>query len=109
MAHPLGGYFDVPHGVANAILLPVVMEFNAQADQGRYQKIYNYLVPDKISEEKFVPEVLMKELQELTASLGIPQKLKEVGVTEDKIPEMAADAMKSGNILSIRERQLKKM
>ncbi|MDF2868845.1 MAG: dhaT [Anaerocolumna sp.] len=99
MAHPLGGYFDVPHGVANAILLPVVMEFNAQADQGRYQKIYNYLVPDKISEEKFVPEVLVKELQELTASLGIPQKLKEVGVTEDKIPEMAADAMKSGNIL----------
>lgn len=99
MAHPLGGYFDVPHGVANAILLPVVMEFNAPADQGRYQKIYNYLVPDKVLEEKFVPEVLVKELQELTASLGIPQKLKEVGVTEDKIPEMAADAMKSGNIL----------
>ena len=99
MAHPLGGYFDVPHGVANAILLPIVMAYNAPAENGRYKKIYQYLTPDKKTEENFTPDFLVNELRDLTNSLGIPKNLTEVGVREDKIPAMAADAMKSGNIL----------
>lgn len=99
MAHPLGGFFDVPHGVANAILLPVVMEYNALADQGRYRKIYNFLSQEQRDREDFTAEVLIKKLKALTHSLGIPKNLSEVGVTEDKIPAMAEDAMKSGNIL----------
>ena len=47
----------------------------------------------------FKPEMLVEEIKKLNASLGIPKTLSEVGVTEDKIPQMAADAMKSGNIL----------
>lgn len=99
MAHPLGGYFDVPHGVANAILLPIVMAYNAPAENGRYKTIYQYLTPDKKTEENFTPDFLVNELRDLTNSLGIPKNLTEVGVREDKIPAMAADAMKSGNIL----------
>ncbi len=99
MAHPLGGFFDVPHGVANAVLLPVVMEYNALADRGRYRKIYDFLSPGKKAGEDFTPEFLVKELKALTHSLGIPKNLTEAGVTEDKIPAMAEDAMKSGNIL----------
>lgn len=99
MAHPLGGYFDVPHGVANAILLPIVMAYNAPAENGRYKKIYQYLTQDKKTEENFTPDFLVNELRDLTNSLGIPKNLTEVGVREDKIPAMAADAMKSGNIL----------
>lgn len=99
MAHPLGGYFDVPHGVANAILLPIVMAYNAPAENGRYKKIYQYLTPDKKTEENFTPDFLVNELRNFTNSLGIPKNLTEVGVREDKIPAMAADAMKSGNIL----------
>lgn len=98
MAHPLGGFFDVPHGVANAILLPIVMEFNALTDEGRYKKIYECLTPGRTIPEDFTPELLVNELKALTASLGIPKNLAEVGVTEDKIPAMAEDAMKSGNI-----------
>ena len=46
----------------------------------------------------FRPEMLVEEIKKLNADLGIPKTLSEVGVTEDKIPQMAADAMKSGNI-----------
>lgn len=98
MAHPLGGYFNVPHGVANAILLPVVLEFNALADNGKYEAIYDLI---KISREKeyyYDPFTLVGEVKRLLSELQIPEKLSMVGVTEDKIPEMAADAMKSGNI-----------
>lgn len=98
MAHPLGGFFDVPHGVANAILLPIVMEYNSLVEKGRYKKIYECLTPGTKIPGDFTPDLLIKELKHLTASVGIPKNLTEVGVTEDKIPAMAEDAMKSGNI-----------
>lgn len=98
MAHPLGGFFDVPHGVANAILLPVVIEFNSLADEGRYKKIYEFITFGKLIPDNFTPDLLVNELKALTVALGIPKNLTEVGVTEDKITAMAEDAMKSGNI-----------
>ncbi len=98
MAHPLGGFFNVPHGVANAILLPVCMEFNALADDGKYRKLYDLISPIK-SGVSFRPQDLVEEIKRLTTDVGIPSCLADVGVTEDKIPDMAADAMKSGNIL----------
>ncbi|MGV8905775.1 MAG: iron-containing alcohol dehydrogenase family protein [Acetobacterium sp.] len=97
MAHPLGGYFDVPHGVANAVLLPVVLEYNALADNGRYEKIYDYIKCGQAM-EAFTPQILVAEIRRLTQALGIPKTLSEVGVTEDLISVMAIDAMKSGNI-----------
>lgn len=97
MSHPVSAYFHIPHGVANAILLPTVMEYNALADHGRYEKIYSYLCPGE-KPEIFKPEMLVEELKSLNARLGIPSGLSQVGVTEDKILAMAEDAMKSGNI-----------
>ncbi|KNZ40419.1 iron-containing alcohol dehydrogenase [Acetobacterium bakii] len=98
MAHPLGGYFDVPHGVANAVLLPVVLEYNALADTGRYAKIYGYIKSGKGTDD-FTTQTLVDEIRKLTQDLGIPKTLSEVGVTPEMIPAMAVDAMKSGNIL----------
>lgn len=46
MSHPVSGFFGVPHGVANAVLMPTVVEYNALADHGRYEKIYNYVRED---------------------------------------------------------------
>jgi alcohol dehydrogenase len=51
-----------------------------------------------VPEEKFEPSMLAGELRELNTSLGIPDRLTAVGVKEEKIGEMARDAMKSGNI-----------
>ena len=99
MSHPVSGFFGVAHGVANAILLPNIVEYNALADNGRYRKIYNYITNGKKADDSFRPEMLVDELRKLNADLGIPATLSEVGVTEDKIPDMVKDAMKSGNIL----------
>ena len=99
MSHPVSAYFHVPHGVANAVLLPTVVEYNALADNGRYEVMYSYICGKKPAGE-FKPEMLLEAVKELNAQLGIPKSLSEVGVTEDKIPQMAEDAMKSANVLA---------
>ena len=98
MSHPVSGFFGVAHGVANAILMPTIVEYNALADNGRYRRIYDYIALGRKSDESFTPDMLADALRKLNADLGIPARLSEVGVTEDKLPDMVADAMKSGNI-----------
>lgn len=110
MSHPVSAFFDVPHGVANAVLLPEVVRYNALADSGKYRKIFGYLTGKEVPADRFVPEMLADEICKLNASLGIPSGLAEavnrtgkkgtvsVEEIEEKIPAMAADAMKSGNI-----------
>lgn len=98
MSHPVSAYFNVPHGVANAILLPTIVEYNMLADKGKYLNIYNYIAELPASPEEFTADMLVDELLDLNESLGIPAGLEEVGVTKDKFDAMADDAMKSGNI-----------
>ncbi len=100
MSHPVSAYFHVAHGVANAVLLPTVMEYNALADNGRYEKIYRYICESNKEAIDFTPQLLVDELKKLNADLNIPASLSEVGVTADKIEEMATDAMKSANVLA---------
>ncbi len=110
MSHPVSAYFHVSHGVANAVLLPVVMEYNALADQGRYRKIYNWIARESLSSHGFLPEMLADAVRKLNRELGIPEDLVSAArqaagdgsVSEADlraaVPAMAADAMKSGNI-----------
>lgn len=98
MSHPVSAYFNVPHGVANAILLPTIVEYNMLADKGKYLNIYNYIAKLPAAPEEFTADMLVDELRDLNESLGIPAGLEEVGVTKDKFDAMADDAMKSGNI-----------
>ena len=110
MSHPVSAYFDVPHGVANAVLLPVVVEYNALADHGRYQKIYNYISEIPAYTDEFESEMLVDAIKQLCMDIGIPETLTiavnqasktgEISreAIESKIEAMAVDAMKSGNI-----------
>ena len=110
MSHPVSAFFDVPHGVANAVLLPVVAEYNALADHGRYLTIYNDISPVPAYTDDFEPMMLVDAIHSLCADIGIPENLtiainqaSKIGeVTrkeiESKIEAMAVDAMKSGNI-----------
>lgn len=98
MSHPLSAHFHIAHGVANAILLPTVIEYNALADRGRYEKIYNFISGKTEPVKNFDPQMLVDEIKKLNAAIGIPETLSEMGVTEDKIAEMAEDAMKSPNV-----------
>ena len=110
MSHPISAYFDVPHGVANAVLLPVIAEYNALADHGRYFKIFHYISPFKVDAGEFEPGLLPGAIRELCGEIGIPNGIVEAvnnasrngpvsrEAIEEKIEAMAADAMKSGNI-----------
>lgn len=99
MAHPLGGFFNVPHGVANAILLPHVAKFNMLADTGKYKRVAELLGEDvsRLTDAEAAP-LAIEAIEKLSRDVGIPKKLSEFGVTEDKIPDMAKDAMLSGNV-----------
>ena len=110
MSHPVSAFFNVPHGVANAVLLPVIAEYNALADHGRYLTIYNDISPVPAYEEEFEPLMLVDAIRELCGEIGIPANLTEAinnasktgpvseEEIESKIEAMAVDAMKSGNI-----------
>ena len=100
MSHPVSAYYHVAHGVANAILMPTVMEFNAIADSGRYEKIYNYIRTSKGPVTNFEPMMLVEEVKKLNKDLGIPEGLRAVGVDSDEhFQATAEDAMKAGNTL----------
>lgn len=98
MSHPVSALYHVPHGMANAILLPTILEYNALADNGRYQKIYQCICKGNGAKNDFTHEDLVEEVKELNHSLGIPANLSEVGVMEENISQMAKDANLSGNI-----------
>lgn len=98
LAHPLGGFFDIAHGIANAVLLPTILEYNALADRGKYRKILNYIKYGNVIND-FNPDLLIKEIRQLCVDLGIPKGLAELGVKRELIHNMAVDAMTSGNIL----------
>ncbi len=99
MSHPLGGYFNIPHGIANAVLLPTILEYNAMADRGKYWMIYNYISEIKVAKEDFIPQMLPVKIRALSKEIGIPENLTELGVKKELIEDMSVDAMKSGNIL----------
>lgn len=99
MSHPVSAYFDVPHGVANAILLPTVVDFNKDAaDPEKYRYIYGCISKDMGADINFTPDMLTTEIRMLNYELGILPTLSDIGVTSDKFEQMADDAMKSGNI-----------
>ena len=75
MSHPVSAFFDVPHGVANAVLLPVVAEYNALADHGRYLTIYNDISPVPAYSDDFEPMMLVDAIHSLCADIGIPENL----------------------------------
>ena len=97
MSHPVSAYHNVPHGVANAIILPTVARYNAIVDNGKYIKIYNYISREKADENNFKSDMLPEAFAALNREIGIPSSLREVGVTGEFLEEMAEDAMKSGN------------
>lgn len=93
MAHPLGAFYDIPHGVANALLLPYVMEYNAPAVMDKYVDIARAMGVDicgKSREEAALSAVAA--VKKLAVSVGIPQKLHELGVKEEDLPRLAQSA-----------------
>ena len=95
LSHPLTGFYHVPHGLANAMLFPTTMEFNALADRGKYKKVYNLLRREHAYTENFETEMLIDYLVKLNEKLGLPKNLSEMGIGEEHLEEMIADAQKT--------------
>lgn len=102
MAHPLGALYDTPHGIANAIILPTVMEYNAEATGEKYREIARAMGVegvDSMSQEEY-RKAAVDAVKKLSADVGIPADLKEIVKRED-IPFLAQsaydDACRPGN------------
>ena len=94
MAHPLGAFYDTPHGVANALLLPYVMEYNAESPAApKYIQIAKAMGVDTtgMSEAEGV-KAAIEAVKALSISINIPQKLHEINVKEEDIPALAVAA-----------------
>lgn len=94
MAHPLGAFYDTPHGIANAVLLPYVLEYNAPACAPRYRGIARAMGVagvDALSEGAAV-KAAIAAVKTLSSRVGIPGKLREIGVKEGDLPRLAAAA-----------------
>lgn len=93
MAHPLGARFDIAHGVANAILLPYVMEFNKTSSLEKYADIAKAMGGDVDGMTELQKADLAIELvKDLSKSIGIPEKLSEIGLTDEYLEILANDA-----------------
>ena len=85
MAHPLGALYDTPHGVANAIILPTVMEYNAPATGEKYRDIAKAMGVENVSEMSLedARKAAVDAVKQLSADVGIPADLKEIVKPED--------------------------
>ena len=108
MAHPLGAIFDVPHGVANALLLPTIMEFNAPAALDKYVDIAKAMnvYKDGMNKEE-AAAAACDAVRQLSIRVGIPQHLSEIGIKEEDLPKLAksafADVCTPGNPREVTE------
>ena len=102
MAHPLGALYDTPHGIANAIILPTVMEYNAPATGDKYKYIAQAMGvqgTENMSQEEY-RKAAVDAVKQLSKDVGIPADLKEIVKEEDIqfLSESAyADACRPGN------------
>ena len=99
MSHPAGAHFDVPHGVANAINLPWVIEFNALGAEEiseRYRDVGDVLGVDAGGDGATVGHALAEHVRGVVGRLGLPTRLSEVGVPESGIPVLVEGAMGDG-------------
>ncbi|WP_243345726.1 lactaldehyde reductase [Parabacteroides sp. FAFU027] len=93
MAHPLGAFYDTPHGVANALLLPYVMEYNMPAAMDKYKDIAIAMgvnVAGLSTEE--AAKAAVKAVKDLAVSINIPQQLSAIGVKEEDLEKLAVSA-----------------
>ena len=95
MAHQLGGFYDLPHGVCNAILLPYVQEFNAQVSSAKLKKVASIMGVDvsDMSDEKGAIACI-DAIKRLAKSIGIPANLSEIGVKVEDFDILATNALK---------------
>ncbi|OXI28982.1 alcohol dehydrogenase [Burkholderia sp. AU16741] len=100
LAYPLGGMFNVTHGVANAMLLPHVMAFNLDAIEGRLSNVARALdLASNADTDAVAARTLIDKMEEWTAAVDIPQDLRKFGVSDEHLDALAVAASKVKRLL----------
>ncbi|HGF7971260.1 TPA: lactaldehyde reductase [Enterococcus faecium] len=96
MAHPLSAWYNIPHGVACAALLPTIMKYNKEYTGEKYREIALVLGIKGAAEMSLedVRDAACGEIDRLSKAVGIPATISELGVKEADIPEIAEDALR---------------
>ena len=102
MAHPLGAFYDTPHGIANAVLLPYVMEYNAEYTGEKFKYIAEAMGVDTTNMcQAEYRAAAVNAVKQLSKDVGIPEKLHEIGVKEEDLQALSesafADVCTGGN------------
>lgn len=93
MAHPLGAYYDIPHGVANALLLPIVMQYNTESSIGKYADIARAMgvKVDNLSPNE-AAQAAVEAVKNLAIEVGIPENLRLLNVKEEDLERLSQSA-----------------
>ena len=106
LAYPLGGEFEIPHGVSNAVLLPYVLEFNLPAMPERYAEIAVALGVPRLADPVATARAGIERIRQLIRTCGLPGTLSELGVPESAIPRMVESAMTVTRLLKNNPREI---
>lgn len=101
LAYPLGGHFHIPHGLSNALVLPHVLRFNAEAAAPLYAELAPLLLGDRLQagDACAQTEQFVSALAELGPRCGLPTRLRDAGVPADSLDQLASDAMLQQRLL----------
>lgn len=100
LAYPIGGVFHVPHGLSNALVLTEVLRFNAVAAVEAYGELARIIVPDLAGlPDDVAAEAFPDAMASLSLRLGLPARLRDVGIPREALARLADDAMKQTRLL----------
>ena len=106
LSYPLGSRFHLPHGLSNALLLPYVMEYNLETAPARYAQVAMALGCSPGKDDLATAKAGVSRIRELILACGLPLQLRDVGVKEEALPELASEAMKITRLLKNNPREL---
>ncbi len=106
LSYPLGGEFHIPHGLSNAILLPAVMKFNAEADPKRYAEVAVALGAPEGKDDEETARNGVDFIYALAEAVGIPKKLSDLGIPQSAVDHMAEAAMEVQRLLKNNPREV---
>ncbi|MBC3869371.1 iron-containing alcohol dehydrogenase [Undibacterium oligocarboniphilum] len=106
LAYPIGGIFHVPHGLSNSLVLPHVLRFNAVAASELYAELADIIAPDARGSNEARCNALISAMEDLAFRTGIETRLRQVGIQQQDLDRLAADAMLQTRLLGNNPREV---
>lgn len=106
LAYPIGGIFHVPHGLSNSLVLPHVLRFNAPDAAEQYAELADIIAPDATGSAEARSNAFIRAMEDLAERTGIETRLRQVGVTESNLDQLATDAMLQTRLLGNNPREV---